>query len=125
MQIVAEKHSINTVYLFGSYADGSYDENSDIDLAFVGLTEGIDYGRLYFDLQEMYDKQIDLIDLRKAPLVSAFNIIKDGVVVYSANEEKRTDFEDDTVREYLDFLVFHRLALAEVRSRFQLEGIVP
>lgn len=122
LQAAAEEHKINTFYLFGSYADGSQHEDSDIDLAFLSAESFIDQDRLYFDLQERFERTIDLIDLRKAPLTFAYSIIKDGKVVYDLDEDLRTDFEDDTIRKYLDFLVFHRLALAEIGGRFQMEG---
>lgn len=122
LRAAAEEHKISTFYLFGSYADGSQHEDSDIDLAFLSAESFIDQDRLYFDLQERFERTIDLIDLRKAPLTFAYSIIKDGKVVYDLDEDLRTDFEDDTIRKYLDFLVFHRLALAEIGGRFQLEG---
>ena len=122
LQAVAERYEINTLYLFGSYVDGSYHEDSDIDLAFLstGYENNIDHGRLYFDLQEEVNREIDLIDLRKAPLIFAYSIIKDGRVIYDLYEDIRTDFEDDTIRKYLDFLYFHRLIQAELDSKFQL-----
>ena len=122
LQSVAERYEINTLYLFGSYVDGSYHEDSDIDLAFLstGYENKFDYGRLYFDLQEEVNREIDLIDLRKAPLTFAYSIIKDGRVIYDLYEDIRTDFEDDTIRKYLDFLYFHRLIQAELDSKFQL-----
>ncbi len=122
LQSVAERYEINTLYLFGSYVDGSYHEDSDIDLAFLstGYENNIDHGRLYFDLQEEVNREIDLIDLRKAPLTFAYSIIKDGRVIYDLDEDIRTDFEDDTIRKYLDFLYFHRLIQAELDSKFQL-----
>ena len=122
LQSVAERYEINTLYLFGSYVDGSYHEDSDIDLAFLstGYENKFDYGRLYFDLQEEVNREIDLIDLRKAPLTFAYSIIKDGRVIYDLDEDIRTDFEDDTIRKYLDFLYFHRLMQAELDGKFQL-----
>lgn len=122
LQAVAERYEINTLYLFGSYVDGSYHEDSDIDLAFLstGYENNIDYGRLYFDLQEEINREIDLIDLRKTTLIFAYSIIKDGRVIYDLDEDIRTDFEDDTIRKYLDFLYFNRLMQAELDDKFQL-----
>ena len=51
---VAQKYGLSAVYLFGSYARGEANENSDIDLL-VDLTgskvHGILLGGLYVDLE--------------------------------------------------------------------------
>ena len=63
---VAEKYRIPAVYLFGSYARGEANETSDIDLAFrrKGSTvKGLGMGLLYEDLQEAFQKKVDLITL--------------------------------------------------------------
>ncbi len=124
LQAIAERYEINTFYLFGSYNEGSYNEDSDIDLAFLSTDykNNINYGSLYFDLQEVANCKIDLIDLRKAPLTFAYSIIKEGRVIYDLDEDTRTDFEDDTIKKYLDFLTFHRLIQAELDDNFKLEG---
>lgn len=62
---VAMKYGLKAVYVFGSYATGTANGNSDVDL--VVDTEGTDLtsllrlGALYCDLEEALGKSIDLI----------------------------------------------------------------
>lgn len=123
IQAIAKKHKVNSFYLFGSYADGSQHDSSDIDLAFLSSNESdTNQDHLYFDLQEGFEQKLDLIDLRKAPLSFGYSIIKDGKVIYDVDEDLRTDFEDYLIRDYLDFRVFDRSSMHELATRFQLEG---
>ncbi len=61
---IAQKYGLAAVYLFGSYARGEADENSDIDLL-VDLTDssvrGILLGSLYCEFQEALETKIDLV----------------------------------------------------------------
>ena len=57
---------VGSLYLFGSYAAGTANENSDIDLAF-SLKEGmrISYfglAKYLIDLEQMLNKKIDLVE---------------------------------------------------------------
>ena len=121
--IICKKHSINSLYLFGSLADGSYDEDSDLDLAYltVNADNAPDYGSLYFDLQGISSRKLDLIDLRKASLVFTYQIIKDGKVIYDVDQERRTDFEDELIKKYLDYSTFTRLIQDELDANFVVE----
>ena len=62
---VAVKYRLPAVYLFGSYARGTADEDSDIDLLVdttgTALTSLFSLGGLYCDLEEALEKKIDLI----------------------------------------------------------------
>ena len=61
---VAQKYSIPTVWVFGSYARGEATEDSDIDLLFQreGSTiVGWMIGAFYEDLRESLGKELDLV----------------------------------------------------------------
>lgn len=61
---IAEKYHLRAVYVFGSYARGEANENSDIDLL-VDDTDsgmrGLAYGGLYSDLEEALEKEISFV----------------------------------------------------------------
>ncbi len=50
------------VYIFGSIANGKFDENSDIDIAVKGLNEK-DFYKIVSILMFELDNEFDLIDL--------------------------------------------------------------
>lgn len=49
--------------LFGSYADGSFNEHSDIDILidFNKRIDGFDYIKIAHKLEDNFDKKIDLV----------------------------------------------------------------
>ena len=64
---IAEKYQIPAVYLFGSYARGTATEESDLDFLIetprVQL-RGLQWGGLYNDFDEAFEKPIDLVTVR-------------------------------------------------------------
>ena len=60
---VAQKHGVDRVYLFGSYARGSATETSDVDLCIDanGLRGLFALSGLRIDLEEALSKELDLI----------------------------------------------------------------
>ena len=62
---IAKKYCLPALYLFGSYARGTANENSDVDLivdtAGTQIKSLLTLGALYVDLEEALGKRIDLI----------------------------------------------------------------
>lgn len=65
---ILEKYRIPAMYLFGSYARGDATEESDLDFLIdttgTELTSLLRLGALYCDLEEAFQKPIDLITVR-------------------------------------------------------------
>lgn len=60
---VAAKYGASNVRVFGSVANGTADENSDIDFL-VDLEEGrslFDLGGMLMDLQELLNRKVDIV----------------------------------------------------------------
>jgi predicted nucleotidyltransferase len=74
-QDLQKRYPISELALFGSYARGDYDENSDIDIlvAFQGRIDGFDYIRLAHELEDSFNYKIDLVSR---------NAIKPGYLAY-------------------------------------------
>lgn len=61
---IAKKYNISAVYIFGSYARGEADNNSDIDVIIKregSKIHGWLMGALYEDLRESLGKGLDLL----------------------------------------------------------------
>lgn len=61
---VAKRYGLRAVYVFGSYAVGTAQEDSDVDLlvdATGANLRGFAYGGLYHDLEAALEKPIDMI----------------------------------------------------------------
>ena len=86
---VIEKYDIPAMYLFGSYARGEATEESDLDFLVdttgTKLTSLLSLGALYCDLEEVFQKSIDLITVRS--------------VMQNAETESERSFRDTVIRE--------------------------
>ncbi|MCL6610819.1 MAG: nucleotidyltransferase domain-containing protein [Peptococcaceae bacterium] len=117
---------IDVCYLFGSRADGTACSGSDIDLAVAfkdydgkkyGLSSEISMQQEFEDALRPY--QVDLLLIQRAPIILKFKIIN-GVVLFSSDENFRTDLEEAIVRDYLDFKPFLDAYYREMAESFIL-----
>ena len=71
LSLIIEKLNPVLVYVFGSFARGELWEDSDIDLAFLSDGEFTSYEifMLAQEIAEIYNREVDLIDLKKASTV--------------------------------------------------------
>ena len=86
---VIQKYNIPAMYLFGSYARGEAKEESDLDFLVdttgTRLTSLLSLGELYCDLEEIFQKEIDLITMRS--------------VMQKAQTESDRSFQDAIMKE--------------------------
>lgn len=59
---ILQKYGVKEVYIFGSLADGTYNENSDIDIAVKGLNPG-QYLKAYSELSFSLSRRVDLLNM--------------------------------------------------------------
>lgn len=107
---VFESYGVTCCYLFGSRAGENYYQDSDLDLAVVFDSYSPEKHNLDLEMELQYTLskilaplEVDLLFLQKAPIYLKFTVIKNGKIIYSSNEDFRTDFEEMTIRDYLDF----------------------
>lgn len=92
---VAIKHGLSKVYLFGSYAKGSADEDSDVDLCIdASNIKGLfALGSVYSDLEEALGKKLDLITLKSLSYNNDKNFVnnlrKESLLLYERVNWKR------------------------------------
>lgn len=61
---IAEKYGLRSVYLFGSYARGDADEDSDIDLLVdAENVHGFRFFGMYDDFCMAFEKEVDMVTL--------------------------------------------------------------
>lgn len=86
---ILEKYRIPAMYLFGSYARGNASEDSDMDFLIdttgTDLTSLLRLGALYCDLEEVFQKPIDLITI--------------GAIMQESTMESDIDFRNAVLRE--------------------------
>ena len=81
---IAESYGAKSISLFGSYARGEADENSDVDLLLDrgSGVRGWEIGGLYTDLSEALGKELDLVTVAGAEKDFLGCIRQDEVVLY-------------------------------------------
>lgn len=123
LQPVFENFGVTCCYLFGSRAGQDYYRDSDIDLAviFADYSPSTHNLELEIELQNVVSEilaplevEVDLLFLQKAPIYLKFNVINTAKIIYCVDDEFRTDFEDMTIRDYLDFKPFLEMYYREM-----------
>lgn len=92
---IAKKYNLKAVFLFGSYARGTANENSDIDLIIDTSGTELDslfkLGALYNDLSDAFCKKVDMITassleqpvIRQSEIAFRENIFKERKYLYA------------------------------------------
>ncbi len=79
----SHKDEIDTVLLFGSFAKGTFNAHSDIDIA-IHSNNPLDYeqlAKIQTDLALICRREIDLADLSKAEGVFLYQIMTTGIKI--------------------------------------------
>ena len=94
------------VYLFGSYGRGTPRPDSDVDIAVLYCDDGVDKPlralELASDLDRLLGKEVDVVDLRTAPVDLVHRVLRDGVLILDREPQARVRFEVDARNRYFD-----------------------
>ena len=115
-KILKTMPNILFAYIHGSFLKEKF---RDIDVA-IYLDKEYDKKTILkkeLELEEILGRKIkypvDVRVLNNSPLSFRFNVIKYGEVLFSKNEDVRSDFEALTISEYHDFAYFRRAYMKE------------
>jgi len=114
---VLEKHGeILFAYLHGSYVKGNAFQDIDVAVYLEGLPESVLEYELHIEtelIRAIGRYVIDVRVLNTAPLSFKYNVIKDGVILLVRDDDKRADFQEETITAYIDFLPYRNIYLQE------------
>ena len=81
---VLSQHEVEYCYLFGSYARGEAEEQSDVDLIVATEITGMEFYGLCEHLREALHKKVDLLNLAQLNNNQQllYEVLKDGVKIY-------------------------------------------
>src|SRR5690625_2839103 len=87
------------IILFGSFAKGTHDAESDIDLAYFSDKHLSPYERfiLASELAGLANHEVDLVDIKQIDTVFAMQIFSQGIPIYIQNEN---EFIRQKIRAY-------------------------
>ena len=116
VQLLERKKEIVFAYLHGSFLS---DHFKDIDIAIYLSKDDQKETLLYeldleADMAESLGFPTDIRTLNFAPLSFRFNVIKNGILLFSKDDILRSDFECLSIVEYHDFDYFRKTYRKEV-----------
>lgn len=117
--------NVSIVYLFGSQLQGATTPLSDIDIGVVfnsldALKDSLNlYTKLYDIFTDIFPGpyEIDIVFMQQTSLVLQYEIIKHGKILYESNPIFRADYEEQIIKEYMDFEPLLRESSAALLSR--------
>lgn len=94
------------IILFGSYARGTQNNDSDIDLAII--SSNADKKQIFEikqELEEISSKDVDLVNLKDKNISEGlrYEVLMSGKVLYCLDEYKFEMYKIEKIKEYLDF----------------------
>ncbi|GAB6180170.1 hypothetical protein JCM14036_14890 [Desulfotomaculum defluvii] len=97
-----EKVSPYLIMLFGSAVKGTFNETSDIDIAFLSDITHNDYDLFIIGqgLADMIGKEVDLVDLKNASTVFQAQIFFTGREIFCNDINKKRLFQVLTYKKY-------------------------
>ncbi len=82
---IARRYNIAALYLFGSYARGEATPGSDLDFRVDrgGMTDYLELGGLYSDLESGFDKKLDVLTTQMLSPAFLNRIRNEEVLIYA------------------------------------------
>lgn len=107
------------VWIYGSFADGTARRGSDIDIAILP-ERPLDAWNLHtraVDVAGRLGREVDLIDLRRVPLLLRFEVASKGVRVAARDPITCDHWEISTIGLYQQFYAELKDRLQDIRER--------
>lgn len=111
--VVATYPEVAAAWVFGSVARGTAHAGSDLDVAVLTASTGMDLDRqlgLAARLESASGRRVDLVLLGLDGLPLCHEVLTTGVLVHEADRERRIDFVSDALVRSIDFMPTWRAA---------------
>jgi predicted nucleotidyltransferase len=120
LDFLEEHFGLESLWLFGSEAQGTARPDSDIDLAalFRGAPPPLDVLGARGDLEEIFGRDVDLVDLDRASPILAMQVLQHGRLLVDRAPERRFAFFGRTLGLYDDLKIMRREAERALIERF-------
>ena len=124
-EIILKNIECEAIVLFGSYARGTQNEESDIDIAIKpkNTIEKKDLYNTSLELADKLDKEIDLINLN-SEIGDGFRyeILINGKTIYCEDEFKFEMYKLDMYREYLELNESRQIIIKKKKNGGDIYG---
>ncbi|MEK5186207.1 type VII toxin-antitoxin system MntA family adenylyltransferase antitoxin [Solibacillus sp. FSL W7-1324] len=115
INLIQTKINPDFIILFGSFAKGTYRDDSDIDLAYFSKEQLSSYERFLLagELAEMAGREVDLVDIKQLDTVFTIQIFSQGVPIYIQDEN---EFTRQKMRAYSMYATLNEQRAAVIES---------
>jgi uncharacterized protein len=122
VDLLEERFGLNTLWLFGSEAQGRTRPDSDVDLAvlFQRRPTALEILEARTDLEELLHREVDLVDLDQASPILGMQVLRHGRLLIDRNPERRHAFFSRTISMYEDVKIVRRDAERRLFERFTI-----
>ncbi|KNZ70623.1 Nucleotidyltransferase domain protein [Thermincola ferriacetica] len=107
-EILAAEPAVELAYIYGSFATGLANKDSDVDVGVLVKPEyenTVDFSfecSLALKLEQAIGRDIDLRVINKAPVFAQYQVIYPNELLFAANDQTRVNFETYVISRYLD-----------------------
>ncbi len=119
---ISKKFEIDLLVLFGSFATGDNNQNSDIDLAYFSKKKINDKDFVYEIIKQTNLDNIDIVEIKNTNSVELnWNIFKNGIKIYQSTPSLFDNLLTQSFINYVDFKKY-----LEVRDKIldnKIDGI--
>jgi len=112
-QIISSQFTgIKLAYLYGSFAQGTAAENSDVDIAIVFHDHTLPSRlspletSMALEIEKHIQREVDLRIINNAPLSFLYQVVNIGQPLFMASDEERINFESYVLSRFFDFRPF-------------------
>lgn len=123
-KIILEEIDCEAIVLFGSYARGTQNKESDIDVAIKAKKE-VDKKELFYLSQQLADTiniEVDLVNLDNIGDGFRYEILMNGTTIYCEDEFKFEFYKLDMYREYLELNESRKLIIDRMKKGETKDG---
>ncbi len=123
-QYLVSNFECEAILLFGSYARNSQNAESDVDLA-IKVKKEIQPKELFEikrKLEDIFEKDVDLIDLNNTQDGIRYEILMNGVTIYVKDDLKFELYKLDMYREYLELNESRKTIIDNIKKGGKIYG---
>jgi predicted nucleotidyltransferase len=110
VELLDRRFGLDTLWLYGSEAQGTAKPDSDVDLAalFRRRTEPLEVFDARSDLEEILHREVDLVDLDQTSPILGMQVLRHGHLLVDRNPGRRHDAFGRILGLYEDVKILRR-----------------
>lgn len=117
--ILVRRFDVDATWIFGSEATGAAGPESDLDIAVLmdRLPSFDEHADARNELAAAMGREVDLVDLRRASPILAYQVLGHGILVSDRNPKRRIEFVASVPGRREDVLIIRREAEKRLLER--------